>query len=158
MLQSGAAVPRLNAVALQQWLNSYDVDLAGGRASYILQKLDANSDQEVDVPEYVRQRLFNAGELLCHTAAEAAGASYAFSGCPCNPLQGAGLGRCPAGVLRLFCQSSLGHRIRRCTHSAVKAGQGRRVRLYHLFVPLSQQSRPETGLITKQGGNQTNHN
>lgn len=99
-MQGGAAVPRLNAVALQQWLESHGIDWAGGRGPYVLRKLDTNNDQEVDVPEYVRHRLTNSGELLCHTAAEAATASFAFPGCPCNPLQGAAIGRCPAGA---FC-------------------------------------------------------
>jgi hypothetical protein len=100
-MQDAAAVPRLNAVALEQWLESYDVDLTGGRSAYVLQKLDWNKDQQVDVPEYVRHRLTNSGELLCHTAAEAAAASYAyaFPGCPCNPRQGAAIAKCPIGAL-----------------------------------------------------------
>jgi hypothetical protein len=98
VIQGGVNVPKLDRGAFTRWLESQNVALTSGRAEYIFTRLDANLDSEIDVPEYVHQRLESSDELLCHTAADISVSAHAFPGCPCNPLASAALAKCPAGT------------------------------------------------------------
>ena len=97
-MQGGAAVSRLNSPAFVTWLENSNVLLTTGRAEYLFNRFDANNDGEVDVQEYVRMRLASSDKLLCHSAEDASTSAQAFPGCPCNPVAGGAIGRCPAGV------------------------------------------------------------
>ena len=97
MQNGGADTPKLDLDAFTQWLQSFDIALTPERAAYVFRRLDMNSDTEVDVSEYVRLQLDTSEELLCHSATDASVTSTAFPGCPCNPVQGSVVAKCPAG-------------------------------------------------------------